>query len=76
MTAYEELACAIVETAIKDYRKLIARIRDNPEDFVAIKECKKVISFFRSDWYKVLTHIDGNFVVDKVWDQVFYKTVN
>ena len=70
---YESLANAIVEQAVTDYRKATAdiriakhRLRENPNDEKAIKllnqsyrmhtECNR---FFRSEWFGVLTKVDG-----------------
>lgn len=52
MTPYENLANAIVLSAVKDYRS-----SRNPD------ELKSIERFFRSDWFSVLTSVDGEFLI-------------
>lgn len=70
---YEKLSNAIVEQAVLDYRKATAdiriakqRLRKNPNDEEASKLLNRSYkmhsdcnSFFRSEWFGVLTKIDG-----------------
>lgn len=58
MDAYEELANAIVLQAVKDYRDALKN--NNKGAKITIRE---VEAFFRSDWYKVLTNIDGEMLI-------------
>ena len=48
----ENLCNAIILAAVKDYRTALAK-RDNER-------------FFRSDWYKTLTKVDGEFLISKL----------
>ena len=66
MTPYQALANAIVELAVKDYKKAIKqhyRFPDN-EDYAA--EVKSVERFFRSGWYGMLTDLDGEYLMTGV----------
>lgn len=49
---YEELAEAIVLRAVTDYRE-----SNNPDTLWEIER------FFRSEWFKVLTKIDGKYLI-------------
>ncbi len=52
MTPYENLANAIVLSAVRDYRN------SSNED-----EIKSIERFFRSDWFSVLTSVDAEFLI-------------
>ena len=54
-TPYENLANAIVLQAVKDYRQ-----REAPH------EISEIEAFFRSDWFHVLTQIDGEWLIRKL----------
>lgn len=53
---YRDFGTEIVIQAVKDYQLAVQR-----SDYQTIKECE---SFFRSDWYKLLTDIDADAVMD------------
>ena len=48
MTPYENLANAIVLSAVKDYRRSSSK-----------RTMEEIERFFRSGWFRVLTNIDG-----------------
>lgn len=63
MNPYQALANAIVELAVKDYKKALKqhyRFPDN-EDFSA--EVNALERFFRSGWYGMLTNLDGEYLM-------------
>lgn len=68
---YVALANGIVLQACKDYRKYYRlhlrtyRIGDNPNEKLAELE-----KFFRSDWYKTLTSVDGEYVMKRIREDV------
>ena len=55
---YENLAHEIVVQACKDYRAALKR-----DDEQAITKIEK---FFRSEWYRMLTSIDGEYLISKL----------
>ena len=63
MTPYQALANAIVELAVKDYKKALKRHYrfPNSEDYAA--EVKNLERFFRSGWYGMLTDLDGEYLI-------------
>ena len=66
MNPYQALANAIVELAVKDYKKALKqhyRFPDN-EDYAA--EVNSVERFFRSGWYGMLTDLDGEYLITGV----------
>ena len=60
-------ANAIVEQAVKDYRIEQARVKANPQNSDHAKaEVRKLERFFRSDWFEVLTDVDGRLVLSRL----------
>lgn len=63
---YGRLANEIILQAVKDYRsyrKVLAREPDNALAKGHMEKCEK---FFLSDWFKVLTNVDGTFILEKL----------
>ena len=64
---WQKLANAIVEQAVKDYRMEQARVKANPQNSDHAKaEVRKLERFFRSDWFEVLTDVDGRLVLSRL----------
>ena len=59
MNGFQELANAIIEQAAKDYRAAQRIRRRHPDNYSAHKTVLEVEQFFRSDWFAVLSEIDG-----------------
>ena len=55
---YVELANAIVLQAFKDYRKVLFKMVQEPEEWKHRSTKKKLERFFRSKWYRILTDLD------------------
>lgn len=75
MNPYQALANAIVELAVKDYKKALKqhyRFPDN-EDFAA--EVNALERFFRSGWYGTLTDLDGEYLMTGVRRMVHKEVV-
>ena len=70
MNPYSELANAIVLQAVKDYRKALSSLRINPRNKVALAEANECETFFLSPWYKTLTSVDGQMLIDKLKAEV------
>ena len=68
---YVALANGIILQACKDYRKYYrlhlrtSRIGDKPNEKLA-----EVEKFFRSEWYKSLTSVDGEYVMKRIREDV------
>lgn len=68
------LANAIVMRACKDYRKNYRlhirtyRVGDKPDEKLAELE-----KFFRSAWYRVLTDIDGEYLMERIREEVLAR---
>lgn len=60
---YENLANAIVLQAVRDYRTAFKSLKLNPSNKFAKIEKENIERFFRSDWYQVLTSVDGESLI-------------
>ena len=63
MDPYQALANAIVQTAAEDYRAALKRLERNPENHIARHEANDIRKFFRSQWYEMLTDVDGEYLL-------------
>ena len=67
ISPWQKLANAIVEQAVKDYRMEQARVKANPQNADHAKaEVRKLERFFRSDWFEVLTDVDGRLILSRL----------
>ena len=66
MNPYQALANAIVELAVKDYKKALNqhyRFPNNKDYADAVISLER---FFRSGWYGILTDLDGEYLMTGV----------
>ena len=63
---WERLANAIVTRAVDDYRAAAKKLKKNPENESAVTEIRKLNRFFRSQWFQVLTDVDGDYLLSKL----------
>ena len=66
MDGYEELANAIIVKAAKDYRTAIRKQRKRPDDRKALMDARALERFFHSRWYRTLTDVDGDFLINQI----------
>ena len=68
---YENLANAIIIQACKDfrraYKRYLRRYRSSDKPDTELLELE---SFFRSDWYKALTSVDGEYIMARIRKEV------
>ena len=64
--AYENLANAVIEQAVKDYRQARVKLTKDAEDVMALKIRRETERFFRSSWFGQLTQIDGEWLLEKL----------
>lgn len=72
--AYEQLANAVVIRAAEDYRIVLKSCMKQPEDKRMQKERQKLERFFSSDWYKILTSVDGEKLMEKIKEEIGYDS--
>lgn len=63
---YENLANAIIISAVRDYRAAGKRLRKHPDSRLAADEIKTIEKFFFSPWFQVLTDMDPEFLVERL----------
>ena len=63
---YQNLANAIILMAVKDYRDALKKLKKRPRYGPAEDMQNEVERFFRSDWYRELTSVDGNVLIKKL----------
>lgn len=67
---YRALANAIILEAVKDYRKALKKLSKYPDAADALAEKDRCERFFRSEWYGVLTTVDGEMLIGKLQKEV------
>ena len=60
---WQDLANAVIVQAAKDYRTSLRRLRRKPKSRTALDEIADLEEFFRSDWYRILTNVDGELLM-------------
>ena len=66
MEPYQALANAIVELAVKDYKKALKQHYRFPNNENYAVEVKSMERFFRSGWYGMLTDLDAEYLITGV----------
>lgn len=73
MSGYEQLANAIILQAVKDYRSALKRIKMNHANKAAMSDAMECERFFRSGWYSALTSVDGEYLINRLREEVKSK---
>ena len=63
ITNYENFANAIILQAVKDYRMALKCLKSNPKNRTARADKDEIDRFFRSQWFTVLTSVDGEMLI-------------
>ena len=67
--AYENLANAIIEQAVHDFREAKRRLQKNARDAEAEKTYRETKQFFCSEWFSQLTTLDGELLLEKLEEE-------
>ena len=67
---YRQLAAAIVLTAVNDFKKAAKQYKSGKNKEQALKTMKEVVEFIQSDWFKVLTDLDPQLVINKLKEEL------
>ena len=70
MNPYRELADAIIVQAARDYRSALWMLKRNPWNEDAEQMKRDVERFFHSRWYRSLTELDGDWLLQKLREEV------
>lgn len=71
-SGYTALANAVIETASKDYLAALKTFKRQPENYRAKSTIAEVERFFESQWFMVLSEIDGPWLKDKLRKEAGY----
>lgn len=63
---YESLANAIILQAVKDWRDSVKKLKKRPRFQPAIDMKKECEEFFLSDYFKILSSVDGCWLLNKL----------
>lgn len=67
--AYVRLANAIVLQAVKDWRAARRKLKRKSHNESARIELESCETFFRSDWFRELTDVDGGVLLRKLYEE-------
>ena len=63
---YKELANAIILQAVEDYRKWTKEYYSSHDDRKLRKSLIELKEFFRSEWFAILTDLDGEQLLERL----------
>ena len=64
------LANAIIVQAAKDYRRALRKQKKDPGNVSAKIPIEEAEQFFRSEWYRLLTTVDGETLIKQLKEEV------
>ena len=64
------LANAIVVMAANDYRRALRALKRNPRNGLAMDKAMECERFFDGNWFKTLTNVDGQWLKNKLREEV------
>lgn len=70
---WNNLANAIVLSAVKDFRRAYKKYLKNPEDKAVADEVASLINFFTGEYFLLFTFVDGGYIVRKLKEEVEKK---
>lgn len=65
----ENLAHAIILQAVRDYRDVSKILKKYPKHELSLKMQEEIEDFFLSDWFTVLTKLDGEVLLEKLREE-------
>ena len=65
---YQKLANAIILQAVKDFRATYRRLKHFPNDIAAQNEIRDITRFFCSQYFGILTDLDGPSLLQQIID--------
>ena len=70
---YYALAKAIILQAVKDFRPAYLRLKQHPDDKHAASRVKEITEFFCSEYFCLLTDVDGPRLLKKIMKELDEK---
>ena len=75
MDGYQKLANAIIVQAAKDFRAAYKRLKRFPENRAAQSEVQSLAKFFCSQYFELLTDVDGPSLLHRMMREIDEKEV-
>lgn len=75
MDCYDNLANAIIIQAAKDYKTALVHLCGIPDGIERSKAVRDLETFFCSNWFSVLSDLDGKTLMNKIKEDVLRKAV-
>ena len=72
---YQKLANAIILQAVKDFRPAYRRLKRFPNDRAAQSTVREITKFFCSDYFSILTDLDGPALLQKIMREMDEKGI-
>lgn len=69
MDVYEKLANAIILQAVKDWRAARRKLKRKAQNESARIELESCERFFCSEWFMILTNVDGVVILRKLYEE-------
>lgn len=63
---YQELANSIILVAVEDYKVALELLKAEPNEPTYKRQVKKLEKFFLSEYYSILTSIDGQTLINRL----------
>ena len=63
---YEKLINAIILQAVREFRPAYRRLQDHPEDKKAMERVSEITDFFCSEYFMMLSDLDGPELLRKI----------
>ena len=70
MNPYQELANAVIENAVKDYKQSLKYHFKHPNRKEYCDSVSELELFFRSEWFCALTDLDGEYLLIRIRSMV------
>ncbi len=70
---YQRLAHAIVLHAVNDYRRTLRTLAHSPQHRYALVKKSEIEEFFRSQYYKLLTGLEGEKLIQQLQAEIKHK---
>lgn len=68
--AYENLANAIILSAVGDYKRALVRLKRHPGNKTVKDDAERLERFFYSEWYEILTNLDPGYLIRKMKEKI------
>ena len=68
--AWEDLANAIILSAVRDYKRALLHLKRNPDSQSAKRAVEREEQFFYSSWFEVLTDLNPSYLIRKLKEMV------